>query len=123
MKKPLGAVLTALIYLALGFGFGTVMTFGHQASFTISGMPIYWGIGAASAGTAGLLVGVRLVASSRAEVIAVAVGVVGSIAVLSLPGPSGSVLIPANPVGYIWSFAPAVVALGVAVFPRLPRAR
>jgi N-acetyl-1-D-myo-inositol-2-amino-2-deoxy-alpha-D-glucopyranoside deacetylase len=50
--------------------------------------------------------------------LAAAVGVVGVTTLLSQEGPGGSVLVPANMAGFIWAYAPMLVAVVVLAWPR-----
>jgi len=66
-------------------------------------------------------VGVRLVTEGRLSTVAVAVGLVGAVALFSLKGPGGSVLIPDDLAGQVWVFAPAVVSAVAIAWPELGR--
>lgn len=94
-----------------------VMTFGHQATLSIGGVVLPWGIIVALLGTAALLIGARLLAHGRSPVIWLAAGVVASVMVLALPGPGGSVLIPDSLAGLVWSLAPSFIAILVVLWP------
>lgn len=115
-----GSLLLALL---LGAVYGAVATVGHRQSFTIGDVTVPWGLVAALVGVAALLLGIRLVAGGRWAAAAAAVGVVGVVALLSIPGPGGSVLIPAGLVGTIWSVGPALIAVLVVAWPSLPQRR
>lgn len=115
-----GSLLLALL---LGAVYGAVATVGHRQSFTIGDVTVPWGLVAALVGVAALLLGIRLVAGGRWAAAAAAVGVVGVVALLSIPGPGGSVLIPAGLVGTIWSVGPALIAVLVVAWPSLPPRR
>jgi hypothetical protein len=67
-----------------------------------------------------LLLGIRLVAGGRATAAAAAVGVVGAVALLTLPGLGGSVLIAGDVTGTVWSIGPALIAVLVIAWPNLP---
>ncbi|MFM6974626.1 MAG: hypothetical protein ACKOXM_05815 [Agromyces sp.] len=110
-------VLNAFSLFVIGAAFGTLFTFGHQASLTIAGVPIPWGVALAVLGVGALLIGVRLMNRSRRPLVWVAVGVVSIVFVLSLPGPAGSVLVPNNVAGMVWSIAPTFIAVLVGFWP------
>jgi hypothetical protein len=116
----IGSLLLAAL---LGAVYGAVATIGHRQSFTIGEVTVPWGLVAALVGVAALLLGIRLVAGGRWAAAAAAVGVVGAVALLSLPGPGGSVLIPSGLVGTIWSVGPALIAVLVVAWPSLPQRR
>lgn len=110
-------VLNALTHLAVGLIFGALMTFGHQASSEVAGVELPWGIVLSCLGVAALLVGYRLLAGTREPAIWAGLGMVLAVVLLSLPGPGGSVLIPAGTVGVIWSLAPTIIAVIVIGWP------
>ncbi|RFA19986.1 hypothetical protein [Subtercola boreus] len=110
--------------LLLGVVFGMLGTVVNQASISFFGLfdaPI--GLVLAIAAVTLLLVGLRLVLPSRLIAFLAALGLVGIVAVLTLPSPGGSVLVPANTAGYVWTFAPTVIALVVIAWPKLGRRR
>ena len=110
-------VLVAACEFILGLIFGAIMTFGHQAEVSIGTVGVPWGIIAACFGVAALLIGYRLLSRNRWAVIWVALGIIMAVLVLSLPGPGGSVLVPAGVVGIIWSIAPTCIAALVIAWP------
>jgi membrane-bound ClpP family serine protease len=117
----LSRVLNTLLLVLLGVVVGAVGTSAHQVSGTLGGVAVPWGLALAIGASGCLIVGVRLVTAGRLSTIAVAVGVVGAIALFSLKGPGGSVLIPDNVVGQVWVFAPVVIAAAAIAWPELRR--
>jgi hypothetical protein len=118
-----GRIGSLLLAALLGAVYGAVATVGHRQSFTIGEVTIPWGLVAALVGVAALLLGIRLVAGGRWAACAAGVGVVGAVALLSLPGPGGSVLIPSGLVGTIWSVGPVLIAVLIVAWPSLPARR
>jgi N-acetyl-1-D-myo-inositol-2-amino-2-deoxy-alpha-D-glucopyranoside deacetylase len=112
-----GKIGTSVLALAVGVVTGAVLTVTHQATARFGEVSVPWGIIAAVALCAALLAGLRLVFASRLVPGLAALGVLGSVALLSLPGVGGSILVPANPAGYVWTFAPTVIALVVLLWP------
>lgn len=112
-------ILTRVVQLLLGFVFGALMTFGHQATARAFDIDLAWGLWLAMLGSLALLVGVRLLSAKRTACFLVALGMLGAVALLALPGPGGSVLIPANLSGTIWAFAPTVIAILVLAWPNV----
>jgi N-acetyl-1-D-myo-inositol-2-amino-2-deoxy-alpha-D-glucopyranoside deacetylase len=116
---------------ALGFAFavlagvvvGLLGTAAHRFSPELLGVPVPLGLVLALAAVATLLLGLRAVLPSRSHAVAAAVGLLAAVVVLSLPGPGGSVLFPDSPLSIIWTFAPAVIAVLVLAWPRLPERR
>lgn len=106
--------------LLVGIVYGAVATIGHRSTLRIGDIAIPWGIVAALIGVFALLLGLRLVAGGRLAATGAAVGIVGTVALLTLPGLGGSVLIAGDVIGTIWSVAPALIAVLVVAWPRLP---
>jgi hypothetical protein len=68
-----------------------------------------------------LLVGLRMVLRTRTTAIIAAFGIVVTIFLLSQPSAGGSILVPGNTLGVVWTFAPTVIALLVLAWPRFTR--
>lgn len=116
------AGMYALAFL-IGVIYGAVATVGHRQAIRIGDLEIPWGLAAALIGVFALLLGIRLVAGGRWVATAAAVGVVGTVALLTLPGPGGSVLVAGDLVGTIWAVGPALIAVLVVAWPNLPQPR
>ena len=114
---------TLLVAFVVGALYGAVATVGHRQELRIGDVSLPWGLVAALVGVASLLVGIRLVAGGRGAAAAAAVGIVGMVALLTLPGPGGSVLVVGDLVGTVWSVGPALIAVLVVAWPKLPSAR
>jgi hypothetical protein len=111
---------TLAIAAVVGIVYGTVATIGHRHAWQIGEVVIPWGLVAGLVGVAALLLGIRLVAGGRAAAIAAAIGVVAAVALFSLPGPGGSVLVASGLVGTVWSVGPALIAVLIVAWPSLP---
>jgi hypothetical protein len=109
--------------LLIGVIYGAVATTGHRQSFRLGVVEIPWGLVAALVGVFALLLGIRLVAGGRWVAAAAAVGIVGTVALLTLPGPGGSVLVAGDVVGTVWAVGPALIAVLVIAWPSLPARR
>ena len=109
--------------LLIGVIYGAVATVGHRQAIRVGDLEIPWGLAAALIGVFALLLGIRLVAGGRWVAAAAAVGVVGTVALLTLPGPGGSVLVAGDLVGTIWAVGPALIAVLVVAWPNLPEPR
>ncbi|WP_022894846.1 DUF6113 family protein [Agromyces subbeticus] len=118
-----GRIGTIVIAFLIGLAFGTLATVGHRSVLRIGEIAIPWGLVAALVGVAALLLGIRLVAGGRAAAAAAGAGIVVAVAVLTLPGPGGSVIIVGDLTGTVWSIAPALIAVLVVAWPKLPSAR
>ncbi len=118
-----GRLGTAASALVIGIVYGAVATIGHRSALHIGDTALPWGIVAALAGVLALLLGMRLVAGGRLAASAAAIGIVGTVALLTLPGFGGSVLIAGDLTGTVWSVAPALLAVLVVAWPKLPARR
>lgn len=111
--EPLGAGATALssvFAILVGIVVGVITTFTHS-------LVPPWGLIAGLAIVAALVGGFRLVFGSRIVGGAAVLGVIGATVVLALPGAGGTALALNGPLGYLWAFGPAVVALIVLLVP------
>ena len=102
---------------------GAIGTIGHRQQLTIGEIVLPWGLVAALAAVAGLLLGIRLIAGGRLAAAAAAAGVIVTVSLLSLPGAGGSVLIPGSVIGTIWAVGPALIAVLVVAWPSFPTPR
>lgn len=109
--------------LAVGVVYGAVATIGHRSEIRIGDIAIPWGLAAALLGVLTLLLGLRLVAGGRLAAAGAAVGIVGMVALLTLPGRGGSVLVAGDVVGTVWAVGPALIAVFVVAWPSLPARR
>ena len=114
---------TLVVAFVIGAVYGAVATVGHRQELRIGDVSLPWGLVAALIGVAALLVGIRLVAGGRSAAAAAAAGIVGMVALLTLPGPGGSVIVVGDVVGTIWSVGPALISVLVVAWPKLPSAR
>jgi LmbE family N-acetylglucosaminyl deacetylase len=120
---PLSRAGSSLAALVAGMAFGVLGTIGHQSTVAIGPVQLPVGLVLALAGAAGLLVGLRMVTGDRLVVLACAIGMLGTIFLLSLRSTGGSVLIPAGIPGTLWSIVPALVATLALGWPKLPAQR
>jgi N-acetyl-1-D-myo-inositol-2-amino-2-deoxy-alpha-D-glucopyranoside deacetylase len=118
-QRALGHVFAALAGVVVGL----LGTAAHRFSPVLLGVPIPLGLTLGVAAVTALLLGLRIVLPSRSYAVAAAVGLLSAVVVLSLPGPGGSVLFPDSLLSIIWTFAPAVIAVLVLAWPRLPERR
>lgn len=100
-----------------GIALGVLGTVAQQSTVGAAQLPL--GLIVALIGIACYLVGLRLVFETRIPALAAAVGLIVAIAFFSLPGPGGSVLVPAGVVGELWEYLPAAIALVAVAWPGL----
>ncbi|MFF2277354.1 hypothetical protein [Agromyces sp. NPDC058126] len=121
LASRIGGLLIAAV---VGVVYGAVATVGHRHVLRIGEVAIPWGLIAALVGVAALILGVRLLTHGRATAAATAAGIVVIVAVLTLPGPGGSVLVAGDLAGTVWAVAPALIGVLIVAWPELPsRAR
>ena len=119
-----GVKITAGV-LATAFGavIGALMTAVHQANAPVGDIALPWGLGLALVAATGFVVGLRVLTAGRILPILATVGIMGTTAFLASPTVGGSVIVPANITGLIWTLAPAAVILVVVAWPNLGRVR
>jgi N-acetyl-1-D-myo-inositol-2-amino-2-deoxy-alpha-D-glucopyranoside deacetylase len=112
-------IATVAVAFVVGALAGTILTVAHQASVLVGTIALPWGIIAAVIITAALLSGLRIVFETRMVAGFAVLGLLGAAALLALQSPGGSILVPANPAGYVWTFAPVIIAAIVLAWPRV----
>ncbi|MBH0117614.1 PIG-L family deacetylase [Salinibacterium sp. NG253] len=113
--------ILALVSLALGALVGLVLTAVHQSTFTIGDVRVPWGIVVSVTLVTALILGLRLIYDTRVAAGFASLGVLAMSALLAAAMPGGTILIPANVAGYVWTFAPVLVVLIVVGWPRVNR--
>lgn len=112
---------TWAIAAVLGLFAGTLLTAAHQAVIDVAGVPVPWGLIAGLLITTALLTGLRVVFESRSVALVAAVALLAASALLALQTSGGSVLVPNNVAGYIWTFGPVLIGTIVLAWPKIPR--
>ncbi|TFC31759.1 hypothetical protein E3O53_02505 [Cryobacterium sp. TMT2-18-3] len=112
--------LAAVVALLTGAAFGVLGTIAHQATLPIGPVTIPIGLILALAGIMTLLAGLRLMLGNRLVVFSCAIGLLGTIFILSLRSAGGSVLVPEGIPGLLWTVVPTLVATIVLAWPRIP---
>jgi N-acetyl-1-D-myo-inositol-2-amino-2-deoxy-alpha-D-glucopyranoside deacetylase len=111
-------VAGSVIALILGVATGVLTTFAHQSRIVVSGVTVPTGALLGAAMITALLVGLRLVSKGRLFAVLAGIGVLGAIFILSLPSVGGSVLVPDNVLGRLWTILPAITIAVVVAWPR-----
>jgi LmbE family N-acetylglucosaminyl deacetylase len=120
---PATRLITALMALAAGVLFAVLGTVAHQTTVAVGSVSVPVGLVLSLIAACTLLVGLRLVVRDRLVVLAAAIGLLGTIFLLSLRSTGGSVLVPQGVPGTVWTMAPALVAAVVIAWPRIPARR
>jgi LmbE family N-acetylglucosaminyl deacetylase len=122
VEKPTVAtrLLATLMALAAGVLFAVLGTVAHQTTVDIGAVTLPVGLALSLIASCTLLVGLRLVVGDRLVVLAAAIGLLGTVFLLSLRSTGGSVLVPAGVLGTVWTMTPALVAALVVAWPRIP---
>lgn len=97
--------------------YGTAGTIAHSLMWGV--IPV--GMIVAAIACAALLVAVRALTHDRGATVATALGMLGMVMIISGPGPGGSVIVPNTPIGQIWIYLVAGIALLVIAWPNLKR--
>jgi len=116
-------LLATLMAFAAGSLFGVLGTVAHQTTFALGALTVPIGLVLALLASGTLLLGLRLVVRDRLVVLAAAIGLLGTVFLLSLRSTGGSVLVPAGVLGTVWTMAPALFAALVIAWPRIPARR
>ena len=116
-------LVTTLVALAAGVLFAVLGTVAHQSTVQLGSLSVPIGLVLSLVSSVALLVGLRLVVHDRLVVLAAALGLLGTVFLLSLRSTGGSVLVPAGVAGTVWTMAPALVAAVVIAWPRIPARR
>jgi len=114
-------IVSFALAAVLGLFAGALLTAAHQATVTIAGVPVPWGLVAGLVITTALLLGLRIVFESRAVALAAGIGLVVASALLALQSAGGSVLVADNIAGYVWTFGPVLIGTVVLAWPKLDR--
>ncbi len=123
VASPTARAGTYVLAAVIGVIYGAVATVGHRHALRIGDVVIPWGLVAALAGVLALLLGIRIVAGGRWTAAAAAVGIIGVVSLLTLPGRGGSVLVTGDVLGTIWAVCPALIAVLVVAWPKIPLRR
>jgi len=115
-------ISSCVLALVLGAFAGMTLTVAYQATVEVVGATVPWGLIAGILVIVGLLVGLRIVFETRIVPAVAAAGLIAASALLARPSPGGSVLVTAGTAGYIWTFAPVVIAVIVLGWPRIRQA-
>ncbi|MDQ1554871.1 MAG: N-acetyl-D-myo-inositol-2-amino-2-deoxy-alpha-D-glucopyranoside deacetylase [Microbacteriaceae bacterium] len=119
--RPTEKLVTSLLALGVGAAAGGICTVNHQLVLSLGAARMPLGVVVSLAIVAALLIGSRVVFGSRIPTSLAAVGVLGSLAVLTLGGAGGSVLVPANGAGYAWTYGATIIVAVVLAWPRITR--
>jgi hypothetical protein len=109
--------LSWLAAALVGVVYGTAGTIAHSLMWGV--VPV--GMIVAAIACAALLVAVRALTHDRGATVATALGMLGMVMIISGPGPGGSVIVPNTPIGQIWIYLVAGIALLVIAWPNLKR--
>jgi N-acetyl-1-D-myo-inositol-2-amino-2-deoxy-alpha-D-glucopyranoside deacetylase len=117
LRKPLILVAALVGGLIAGL-LGTVI---EQSVLRIGTVELPWGLVLALALALFYLLGLRLTNESRWPSILGLIGVLITSLITLNETPGGSVLVPANTWGTLWSAAPGIIGAIVVAWPRLKR--
>lgn len=121
MSERFERILTLVASLVGGGVVGLLGTVAQQGVFYLGSFPLPWGVVLAMGIVISFLLGLRLFFESRWPSIVGLIGVLLVSLVLMSETPGGSILIPANLWGTIWSAAPGIIGAIIVAWPRLTR--
>lgn len=114
-------LLACAIALVVGGSVGALATVTHQAQIRVGEVNVPGGLIVGLVVVAALLAGFRILSETRTVCGFAAIGVLGTIGILSLESTGGSVLIPDSPLSYYWLYGPAIITALVLAWPKLER--
>jgi N-acetyl-1-D-myo-inositol-2-amino-2-deoxy-alpha-D-glucopyranoside deacetylase len=100
---------------------GLLLTAIHQWTVSVLGSDFPAGLAIAMLASTALIVGLRVTGDTRVLPAVAGALLLTATALLAFPTSGGSIIVPANFAGYVWSFGPAVVTLLVLAWPRVQR--
>lgn len=115
LTRTLSWIAAALV----GVVYGAAGTIAHSLMW--GPIPVGLIVGAIACGA--LLIAVRALTHDRGAAVATALGMIGTVLVISGPGAGGSVIVPNTPVGQIWIYLVCGIALLVIAWPNVARPR
>jgi len=113
LSRTLSWIAAALV----GVVYGAAGTIAHSLMWG----PVPIGLIVGAIACAALLTAVRALTHDRAATIATALGMIGMLLIISGPGPGGSIIVPNTPIGQVWIYLVAGIALLVIAWPNLRR--
>ncbi|MBS1673095.1 MAG: histidinol dehydrogenase [Actinobacteria bacterium] len=128
-------VLSWIALVAVGAVFGFATTITHSSSFGavgwISAIPVLgtvlgsgWvGLVLGVIACGGMLLAVRLLLHDRWAALATGLGMLAAMVIISGAGPGGSVIVPNDLLGVIWTWTVATMVVLVAAWPDFSRLR
>ncbi|WP_295013127.1 histidinol dehydrogenase [uncultured Microbacterium sp.] len=128
-------VLSWIALFVVGVVFGLATTVAHASSLGavpwIAKTPVLAAtLGSGAVGIVlgvlacgGMLLAVRLLLRDRAGALATGLGMLGGMVVISGTGPGGSVIVPNDVLGVVWSWTVAAMVLLVVAWPDFSRIR
>lgn len=114
----LSRIVSSVIALVLGVVAGALLTAAHQSTVRIGDWSVPWGLIVGLVITAALLAGLRIVYETRIVAGIATAGLLGAQAFLAFGSPGGSVIVPDNLAGTIWTIGTVLIAAVVLAWPR-----
>ncbi|WP_349897405.1 PIG-L family deacetylase [Parafrigoribacterium soli] len=120
-----GRVVAGVLAFVVGLALGGIGTVNHQLVLGVAGLRLPGGVTVALLLVLALMLGLRLVFRTRVIPLVSGLGILAAMGILTIGGPGGSVLVPANAAGYAWTYGAAAIVVLVLVWPRIvvPAAR
>jgi len=112
----ISGVFFSLLLGAIG---GLLMTAIHQSSVLVGEVQVPWGLVLAILAAIALIAGLRITFDTRVLPAVAAAAFLGAMAVITAPTAGGSVVVPENTSGFVWTLAPVIVTLVTLAWPRL----
>ncbi|MDO7881311.1 PIG-L deacetylase family protein [Salinibacterium soli] len=117
----LSRIVSGVLVLALGLFTGGLLTAVHQSVIAVGDAVVPWGLIVSLVITAALLAGLRIVYETRIIAGIATAGLLVAQAFLAFASPGGSVLVPDNVAGAVWTIGSVFIAAVVLAWPKVVR--
>ena len=114
-------VVVCVAALITGALIGALTTVTHQVLLETGALSLPIGLVTGLIVVAALLIGLRVIFDTRIVAGLAALGLLGTISLLSMESAGGSVLVPESPLAYYWVIGPVVIAGLVLAWPSFTR--
>lgn len=114
-------IVACVLAFVVGGALGGIGTVNHQLVLPVAGLRLPGGVTVALLLVLALMLGLRLVFVTRVMPLVAGTGILAAMLTLTVGGPGGSVLVPANAAGYAWTYGAAAIVALVLAWPRIVR--
>lgn len=114
-------IIAGVVVFVFAVIVGAVLTAAHQATVLVRDVPVPWGVVLGLIVATCLFAGLRLATGTRLLAGLAVLGFLAAEGVLALQSVGGSVIVPDNTLGYVWTAGPVLIAFVVLAWPQVTR--